>query len=394
MELHREMKKTVSFPFSKVLILIVMCCPIVLLSQDEISTDFSFVGQADGFLHYNPENTFPILFGLRYIPQINYSVFMPKGKLIDFEASSNIYTNVGLKSLQSTESHTNADVYRLWARYSATQTEFRIGLQKINFGSAMLLRPLMWFDHVDPRDPLQLTSGVWGILGRHYFLDNSNVWLWCLYGNRTQRPWDVGITSKHIPEFGGRFQTPLATGEVAVSYHHRKSDIYNEGDGQVDKYGISENRIGLDGKFDVEVGIWFEVSWISKSEKIGLLTNQTFLNIGTDYTFDIGNGLNLILEQLFVATNEKPFQMNKGVAFTALSVSYPLSMNDNLNIVSFFDWNNAASYNFINWKHQFEYFTFYLMTYLNPQRYQLPQQGNGSKFYGGKGIQIMFVYNY
>ena len=58
------------------------------------------------------------------------------------------------------------------------------GLQKINFGSATMLRPLMWFDQVDPRDPLQLTDGVWGVLGRYYFLNNANIWLWGLYGNK------------------------------------------------------------------------------------------------------------------------------------------------------------------------------------------------------------------
>ena len=68
-------------------------------------------------------------------------------------------------------------------RYSSDQFELRLGLQKINFGSASMLRPLMWFDQMDPRDPLHLTDGVWGLLARYYFLNNANIWLWGLYGN-------------------------------------------------------------------------------------------------------------------------------------------------------------------------------------------------------------------
>jgi len=54
-------------------------------------------------------------------------------------------------------------------------------LQKINFGSATLFRLLMWFDRIDPRDPLKLTDGVYGLLLRYYFHNNTNIWLWGLY---------------------------------------------------------------------------------------------------------------------------------------------------------------------------------------------------------------------
>ena len=59
--------------------------------------------------------------------------------------------------------------YRLWLRYSTSHLEIRAGLQKINFGSSNILRPLMWFDKMDFRDPLMLTDGVYALLGRYYF---------------------------------------------------------------------------------------------------------------------------------------------------------------------------------------------------------------------------------
>jgi len=36
-------------------------------------------------------------------------------------------------------------IYRGWIRYSGSQFEARVGLQKINFGPAQLLRSLKWF---------------------------------------------------------------------------------------------------------------------------------------------------------------------------------------------------------------------------------------------------------
>jgi len=51
---------------------------------------------------------------------------------------------------------------------------------------------------------------------------------------------------------------------------------------------IPEHRLGLDAKFDIEIGLWFEAVQISKTKKIGLITNQSLLNIGADYTFRLG----------------------------------------------------------------------------------------------------------
>ena len=69
-------------------------------------------------------------------------------------------------------------LYRGWGRFKTSRFEGRVGLQKINFGSALLLRPLRWFDSVDPRDPLQITEGVYALLVREYLPRNFTVWVW------------------------------------------------------------------------------------------------------------------------------------------------------------------------------------------------------------------------
>ena len=90
-------------------------------------------------------------------------------KLIDFEASANLYGTFAFHPFDEAHSDGGLKPYRLWTRYSSDQFELRLGLQKINFGSASMLRPLMWFDQMDPRDPLHLTDGVWASAGTLLF---------------------------------------------------------------------------------------------------------------------------------------------------------------------------------------------------------------------------------
>ena len=111
----------------------------------------------------------------------------------------------------------------------------------------MLLRPIQWFNQIDPRDPLQLTNGVYAALGRYYFLNNANIWLWVLYGNEKTRGFDVLESNWKIPEIGTRIQYPIPKGEIALSYHYRTANSINQS--FLNPYEkIPEHRIGIDGK--------------------------------------------------------------------------------------------------------------------------------------------------
>lgn len=369
-----------------------------IMAQNKGSTShdsLSFKGQLSAWEHYNPNNTLPLWSGVRYIPQLNYEIKSAKDRLIDFEASGNIYGNAGLNPFDTSSIDGDIKPYRLWARYSTRQFEFRAGLQKINFGSASLLRPLMWFDQIDPRDPLQLTDGVWGALARYYFLNNANVWLWALYGNKNPKGWEIIKSSKKIPELGGRFQIPVPKGEAAISYHHRSADSRESFIPFEFNYAnIPENRIGIDVKFDLVIGCWFEASWINRSKNIGNFTNQEIFNLGADYTFNLGNGLNVIFEQLLAAYDEKAFKFDQTISFSMLNTSYPLGLFDRINLIVYYDWKNNSAYNFVNWQKQFNKISLYLMGYINPKNYSIPTQGAAEKLYAGSGLQLMFVYNH
>ncbi|MBN2480384.1 MAG: hypothetical protein JXB19_01490 [Bacteroidales bacterium] len=362
--------------------------------QGNAQGTFNFRGQLSAYTHVNPENKLPWWSGTRYIPQFNYEYRLSAEKLIDFETSANLYGNIGLKPFDSIGLNGDIKPYRIWARYSTNQLEIRAGLQKINFGSASILRPLMWFDQIDPRDPLKLTDGVWGLLARYYFLNNVNIWLWGLYGNGNRKGWEALNSEKNIPEFGGRFQTPLPKGEAGFSYHRRAADCSNLSDSTIITDHVSENRFGFDAKFDVVVGCWIEASWSNYRENIGMYSNQEIINIGIDYTFGLGNGLTVIYEQLIASNDENPFEFKNSTTFSLLNLSYPVGVFDNISAIVYYDWTHNKSYNFLNWQKQFNKFTFYLMGYVNPGEYNIPTQDADEILYAGSGIQLMLVFNH
>jgi hypothetical protein len=358
--------------------------------QDSLSHQ----GQVSAWGGFNGGLDLPVWLGARYIPQINYLARSGDNKKLDFEVSANLNGSLYTHPFSHFSDTVVLKPYRVWCRYSGRQFELRLGLQKINFGSATLLRPLMWFDQIDPRDPLQLTDGVWGLLGRWYFLNNANIWLWGLYGNKGPKTWEMGQTKTSFPELGGRIQVPFIKGEAALSYHYRQSK-YAFGNLNGEDYGYTpEHRVGLDGKWDVEVGLWFEATWLHKSLSIEYIPDMEMVCAGMDYTFPFGNGLNLVLEHLFTSLDESPFAFEKTHALSALSLSYPISLNSRINAIIFCDWKNRNLYNFVNWQYQFDNLSFYLMGFINPKNYYLPQQGNAGRYFAGTGVQLMFVYNY
>jgi hypothetical protein len=378
----------------KTTFILLICIVILHTSESDAQDSTVFKGQASAWMNYNTRNKLPLYLGGRYIPQLNSSFSLKNDHKIDFEASVNINGSAGFNPFDSLNASGKIKPYRLWARYSTRQFELRAGLQKLNFGSASLLRPLMWFDEVDPRDPLKLTDGVWGVLGRYYFLNNANIWLWALYGNKNPRGWEPAGTNNNYPEAGGRLQIPVPKGEVAFTYHHRVADTRNLSASITQYSKVPEKRIGFDMKMDLVVGFWLEGSWVKKNKDLGMFTNQEILNGGIDYTFGLGNGIYVIYEQLVAAYDEKPFLFQNTTTFSLLSISYPVGLSDNISGIVYYDWKNRNSYNFINWQKQFNNLSLYLMGYWNPENYLIPAQGEGQNLFAGKGIQIMIVYNH
>lgn len=360
-----------------------------LFAQQKLEFD----GQLSLISSYSPDNELNGFIGARYIPELSYKIPIDSSRFVDFEASANISGSALFHPFDTAYTDGTLSPYRVWARYSSKQFELRVGLQKIDFGSASLLRPIQWFNQIDPRDPLQLTNGVYGALGRYYFLNNANIWVWALYGNEKTRGFDAIETNKKVPEIGGRVQYPVSKGEIALSYHYRNANSTHLGFlPQYEK--IPEHRIGIDGKFDLKVGLWFEATHSYKTRDLGQFTHQSLLNIGTDYTFGLGNGVNVIAEHLLISYDEHAFEFGQTANVTALTAAYPLSFFDNLSTVLYYSWATEDFAFFLNYSHQFNHFMGYFMLFYNPEAQIGVQQNDFVNNFSGPGFRIMLVYNH
>ena len=365
-----------------------------LVCESLLSQIITPKGQINSWLSANPANDFKAQAGLRFIPSFTIE---KQGKKIkyDSEISVNTYGTIDFDNKEA-ETDGNFKPYRLWLRMSTEQFELRAGLQKINFGSATMLRPLMWFDRIDPRDPLQLTDGVYGILGRYYFLNNANIWVWGLYGNENTKGWEVIPGNKKRPEYGGRLQIPALKGEMAISFHNREVDYSRSvfDTSITDLPNSNENRLGLDGRWDIGIGLWFESALIHKDIPKNHFPWQQQINIGIDYTFAVGNGLNLINEFLWVSASQSAFQVKNSISFSALALRYPIGLLDNISAMVYYDWTNNDWYRFINWQRQYDKISLYLMVFWNPDEFGIYQNFDDNNLFTGTGLQFMFVFNY
>jgi hypothetical protein len=351
---------------------------IFILIHQSSATDFDFRGQLSAFGNVvKNQNQWNGEAGILYLPQFN-AVF-------NFNTDSFADTEISFKGFIITDfenRNQNVDFYRLKFRYATAQSETRIGLQKISFGPAILLRSLMWFDRVDVRDPLGLTNGVYALRYIFNFLNNANIWLWGLYGNEKRKGYEVFSTTGKTPEFGGRFQFPISFGEIGQSFHYRKAEA--------GKFKYNEYRMGVDGRWDTIIGIWLEsVFTYNQTDKLPFQWTK-MITFGADYTFGIGNGLYFLTEHLVSAASDVFFPFDDDSYTSAFMLSYPMGIFDNIRAIGFFTHDDNKFYQFLDWQRTYDEIMVNLSLFYYPesQSYNLNVQTNGY------GAQIMIIYNH
>jgi len=363
------------------------------------TTHVSFNGQVTGWGIVQFENPVPMQFGGRFVPTLlgNFQL-SPKTKL-DFEASLNINASLNYTGFHNDSIQGQLKPYRVWLRYSGDNWEIRAGLQKINFGSAKMFRPLMWFDAMDVRDPLQLTDGVYGVLGKYFFQNNANLWAWGLLGNKNPKGYELWGSSEWKPEVGGRFEMPAGPGEIAISTNHRKLRFQNPllSTGNISE--LNESRVGLDGKWDIGIGLWFESS-VTLTD-VGNISSpllpkvQDMWNLGADYTLPIGSGVGVTVEYFRYHAGDKFLVAGNTVNVIGTMLTYPLSMLDNLSGMLFYLPIQNKWMNYLSWGRTYDNFNIYAIGYWNPDNVQLALvQSQSRNMFAGKGIQLMVNYNF
>lgn len=388
----------------KTLLSIILIFLLSSLATAQITTR----GQASftGITAYSSDNETSYLLGLRYIPEADYSMKSDKGRSIDINLALNLSVSREDVSPGSTSDDGQAEAYRATLRYATPYSETRIGLQKINFGPAQMLRAEQWFDSLDPRDPLSMSNGVWGIVHRRYFRNNANIWLWGLYGNTDLKGFELYPSAEKQPEWGARLQIPALGGSMAFTMHQRKL----KHSGRVEPN--FERLFGFDGRWDYGAGFWFEAVTTSATGGfdwapiiyLGLLslgeeydytlyTHRALLTLGIDYTLGVGNGIYLIGEAMFSRVG-KTWSENEAIESSvyALGSAYPLGLSNRLStwIIHSPDpkstaWIGSISHTLENWTFQASLFSY-------PET-GIAGDGDGA-FLQGNGAQLHLIFNH
>lgn len=377
----------------------IICIVLLLtaLSGSGQQLHFKLDNQISSWGTFNINDPPEYQFGARYIPTLSITDSLKNNLKVDLEVAANAYGTLDFKGEKFTEASGRIKPYRGWIRFASPRLELRLGLQKINFGSAAILRPLMWFDKLDFRDPLQLTDGVYALLGRYYFRNNANLWLWTLYGNNDPVGWDPVPSDNKEPEFGGRFQQPVPKGEIAVSYHHRMADFSGIFDTIPFITGTKypENKIGIDGKWDLGIGLWFEaVAKNNDPDNKFINPWETYLNLGADYTIPVGNGLTVMAEYFRYDNTSRLLKAEKSNTFSALSLNYPFGLMNSATAVVYYNLEDKEWSRFISLQRKYDYWSFYLLAFWNPAESALSTLSADRNLFAGKGIQLMTVVNF
>lgn len=365
--------------------------PTALFSQNiELGGEVAALGN---FFHH-PEVEFQS--GIQYLPSLRVQYPLAGSRTLDLKITANLSSFLFFPCGGKESIENKVSFYRYWLRYSSNPFEIRLGNQKINFGKAKLLRPLMWFDQIDPRDPLQLTDGVKAVLVRYYFLNNANIWCWLLFHNPQLKGLEFIPGEKNGMEYGGRIQYPVGNGEVAVSFHHRKANP-----GQllqrilpgVKGESFGEDRFALDGQWDLGVGFWFESALIHYRTRWFFQKWQKMLTLGTDYTLPLGSGMHLLVEQLFHSFTPRFFSLKPIDQYSGFWLDYPLNILDHILAISFYNWPQKEFYHYISWNRSYDRIRINVSLFLMPQQPRLPL-GQTLAQMGGNGLQLLLIYDY
>ncbi|MBT7618376.1 MAG: hypothetical protein HN590_13925 [Calditrichaeota bacterium] len=359
------------------------------LRADNHKVKLGFKGQVSGWTESTfYEDTETHQFSARYIPEWSLVRKFNNGLSIDTDVSFNLW-----ETIRDSKIYSDTKLYRLKLRVTTNRSDFRIGLQKINFGPAQLLRSLRWFDQIDPRDPTSQTDGVWGALFRRFWDNNANLWLWGLYKNDELKGIDPYPTIGDEPGYGGRIQYPVPRGEIAVTFHQRQTAILDRRDELYDPR-YTESRFALDGRWDIEVGVWFEAVALNNDHERIRHQWTKMLTTGIDYTLPIGSGLYCMVEHLTINQSGELLESGMDSHTSAVMMNMPVSFKDTPMLMGYWDWDMKKAFLYFDWRRNYETIDLHFSVYRYPDSRELVAISNRSGLGRGYGGGVMIVWNY
>lgn len=243
---------------------------------------------------------------------------------------------------------TGPELYRLWGGLSYGSADLKAGLMKLNFGTARVLRPEQWFDAIDPLDPREETAGVKAAVFTAYTPSGYGLWLWGLLTKSEQSIMENSGFSDEDHNLGGRLELPLLGLETGLALNMKGFDSGT---------GSRCTRIGADLRWDGFLGLWIEASGTEDNAMLLGKKYQSSMTIGTDYTFDIGNGLYLMQEtNLSHSSPDQIGALHPAGTKTAVLLGYHPGLLDNLQFMTTTDYDKTLSMTLL-WQRTYDYWS-------------------------------------
>jgi len=221
----------------------------------------------------------------------------------------------------------DVDFFRAWTRLSSSSEdlELRAGRQQILFGAGALFRPLGFYDNRVISSVFPLTVGV-----------DSFRLTWHSTETSTLQSWLVPAKSESRMIVGGRWEGLVGELETGIAFQYKPvSDLRD-----LANFDKELTQFGYHIKGEYEVGFWNETLFDLESD-----SGETFVRtdsvFGTDYTFDVGQGLHVLLEY-FISSTEEGFSVvdpkgDRTIHQFGLQMDQPLGIATVWRMFAFYD---------------------------------------------------------
>lgn len=285
-----------------------------------------------------------------WVPELSFGMDLGKKYSMQAEYSADARLTASWPDDESRLDH-KLEHYRWWLGLNRKNTQLRAGLQRLSFGTAQILRPLQWFDRIDPLDANQSTKGFHALLGRHYFANNANIWLWGIYADGDPKGIELIPSHTSSIEAGGRLQYPIPRGEIGLTLHRRNAHP----EGSIEH--PMETRVGLDARLDNVIGLWTEGMY-SRMQSYDAMDETHILSatLGMDYTIGIGNGIYLLAESnLSYLEQAEHFKARNPHFVSALMLTYPLGLLDNFTLLNYYNHQDGKSLHALLFRRAYDY---------------------------------------
>ncbi len=122
---------------------------------------------------------------------------------------------------------------------------------------------------------------------------------------------------------------------------------------------------------------------------------DSYLTLGADYTFAVGNGMYVMGEHLLRNSGAKPFDNVFRYQTSGVSVSYPVTWLDNLSYYGFYNWDVELSYHYLSWRRTLNNWVLNLAVFGSSEGQNTGAHNqNFGEFGGDLGIQFMIIFNH